>query len=88
MKNGVTILFIPHDELLHAGYRTLEDFMVVEANGRFYELQGYDNSAGLWWVEEIVVPDDQEADARQGVESLGEGGSEGPRGDAERPSGE
>lgn len=62
MKGGVTVTFIPHDELLHAGYVSLEDFMVVEANGRFWELQGYDHKAGLWWVEEIVIPDDQEVD--------------------------
>ena len=87
MKNGITVIYIPHQELLELGYANLEDFDVIKANGRYFELQGFDHKAGLWWVEEIVIPDQGE-DARQGVESLGEGGIEGPRGDAQRPSGE
>ena len=84
---GQTILFIPHQELLDLGYVSLEDFMVVEANERFFELQGYDGKTQLWWVEEIQLPQ-EDPDPGRSVEAMGEGGSESPRGDAQRPSGE
>lgn len=60
MKGGQTVTFIPHSELLAAGYSGLEDFDVVQANERYFELQGHDSKTGLWWVEEIIVPLEEE----------------------------
>lgn len=80
-----TLTFIPHQELLDIGYLSLEDFDVVRVNGKFYELQGYNGPVEAWWVEEIQLP---EGDARQGMEAMGEGGSEGPGRDPIGPAGE
>jgi len=65
--------FIPHGELLDAGYRNLEDFDVVRVNAGYYELQGYNNETHSWWVERVgdytelelpveVVDEDEPAD--------------------------
>lgn len=82
---GETILFIPHNELLELGYESLEDFAIVRCNGRYFELQGFSEPVESWWVEEIEVPEDPDeeaADSRQSLESMGEGGVEGPGRDA------
>lgn len=53
-------LWIPHEELIKAGYLCLEDFSVVKIRGKFYELQAHIGrtlthgiKGGAWWVEEI-----------------------------------
>lgn len=48
-------LWISHAGLIDAGYRYLEDGSIVFVGGRFYELAGYWEAQGLWWVEEIVT---------------------------------
>lgn len=61
-------LWVPHDELLRAGYLNLDDFDVVQIKGKFYELQArigrtltHGIKGGAWWIEEIdanvTVPD-------------------------------
>lgn len=63
------MLWVPHETLIEAGYRCLEDFQVVQIRGKFYELQGHIGrqlthgiKGGAWWIEEInpeafVIPD-------------------------------
>lgn len=75
------VLFIPHQELLDLGYESLEDFAIVRCNGRFFELQGYNGPIEAWWVEEIELPQEV-SNSGQSLESMGEGGVEGPRGHA------
>lgn len=87
ISGNQTLHFIPHQELLDMGYLYLESFSIVRCNGRFYELQGYNPAVDAWWVEEIKLPEEESDSGRQ-LETMGEGGSEGPRGDAQRPSGE
>lgn len=50
-------LFITHADLTRVGYKYLEDFDVVRVNGDYYELQGYLENVGTWWVEPIDVTD-------------------------------
>ena len=52
--------WIPHEDLIKAGYRCLEDFQVVRIRNRFYELQAHIGRTlthgirgGAWWVEQI-----------------------------------
>lgn len=52
--------WVPHEELLKAGYLNIEDFQIVKIRGRFYELQAHIGrtlthgiKGGAWWVEEI-----------------------------------
>lgn len=54
-------LFIAHADLIKVGYQNLEDFDVVRVNGDYYELQGYLEGTGVWWVEEIPLDGAEEA---------------------------
>lgn len=49
--------FVSHADLLTLGYTALEDFDVVEINGRLWELQAYLASVNAWWIEPVVIPD-------------------------------
>jgi hypothetical protein len=48
-------LWVTHAELLHAGYRNLTEDSIVFLNENFYELQGYAEGAGAWWIAEVVT---------------------------------
>lgn len=87
LAGGETVTFIPHQELIDMGYMSLEDFDIVRVNGRFFELQGFNEPVEAWWVEEIQLPE-EESDTGQSLEAMGEGGSESPGGDEIRPAGE
>lgn len=50
-SNGLT--WVSHAELLANEYESLEDFMIVYLNEKFYELQGYAEEPGAWWIEEV-----------------------------------
>jgi hypothetical protein len=46
-------LFVKHDDLLELGYRHLEGGSIVRVYEEFYELAGYSQTTGYWWVEHI-----------------------------------
>lgn len=52
-------LWVTHEELLLCGYRNIEDFDVIYANGKFYELQAYIRTAKSWWIEEVPVAEEE-----------------------------
>lgn len=77
-------LWIPHEELLKAGYSCIEDFQIVKIRGRYYELQAHIGrtlthgiKGGAWWIEEIG-PDKFEVPdyIPEGGESNGEEGKD------------
>jgi len=59
-------LWVPHNDLIAAGYRYLESFTIVKIEGRFYELQGHAGKTarnfpgGAWLIEEIHPEDEIE----------------------------
>lgn len=48
-------LWVTHEELLLCGYRNIEDFDIIFANDKFYELQAYIRPAKSWWIEEVPI---------------------------------
>jgi hypothetical protein len=48
-------MWVPHDVLIDAGYRFLEDGSIVFINNRFYELIGHSQTRKMWWIEEFLV---------------------------------
>ena len=52
-ENGM--LWVAHAELLYNGYRGVTDGTIVFLNNTFYEVQGFVEKAGAWWVEKVEV---------------------------------
>lgn len=48
-------LFARHDDLITCGYQALEAGRIVFLHDRFFELAGYSESTGYWWLDEIVT---------------------------------
>lgn len=48
-------LFVKHDDLLRVGYINLEAGRIVLLHERFFELAGYSQSTGYWWIVEVVT---------------------------------
>lgn len=48
-------LFARHDDLISCGYQALEAGRIVYLHERFFELVGYSESTGYWWIVEIVT---------------------------------
>lgn len=46
-------LWVTHEELLEAGYQSIEADTVLWLNNTFYEVQGYSSTGGSWWIEAI-----------------------------------
>lgn len=62
------LLWVTHNELLLCGYSHIEDFAIIYANGKFYELQGYVPAAQAWWIEEVELgeaPETYEPEAHE-----------------------
>lgn len=51
------LTWVTHADLLANEYEALEDFGIVYLNGKFYELQGYAEEPGAWWIEEVPMED-------------------------------
>jgi hypothetical protein len=47
--------FVKHDDLITLGYQALEGGSIIRINEVFYELAGYSQSTGYWWVEVIEI---------------------------------
>jgi len=58
--------WVPHNDLIAAGYLYLESFTIIKIEGRFYELQGHVGKTarnfpgGAWLIEEIHPEDEIE----------------------------